>query len=133
MERGPGIWKFNNSLLEDPNYVFLVSNQLGNDLNLVNVGNAGVAWDFIKYKIRRFSMNYSKSKAKERRFREEQLLHTISYLEQKFFVDPSPELSARLKEAQNELLHYYDFKLQGTIIRSRARWVEDGEKTPSIF
>ena len=31
------------------------------------------------------------------------------------------------------LHHYFHYKAKGAIIRSRARWVEDGEKNTSYF
>lgn len=38
-----------------------------------------------------------------------------------------------MKTVQNDLLVYYNFKLQDTIVRSRARWVEEGEKSTKYF
>lgn len=39
----------------------------------------------------------------------------------------------QIKEAQNELLLHYNYNLQGTVIRSHARWVEEGEKNTKYF
>ena len=66
--KGPGFWKFNNSLLEDCEYV----NKLREDISLFknkysNVQNASIKWDLIKMEIRGFTIKFSKIKAKRRR------------------------------------------------------------------
>ncbi|KAJ8034410.1 hypothetical protein HOLleu_21234 [Holothuria leucospilota] len=133
MARGPGIWKFNDSLLDDTIYVSNMNNCIIDALKEVGPHNPAVSWDFVKYKIRKFSMAYSKEKAKLRRRREYELLKIILSLEQQLFFNPSASVSSQLKNANFELLDYYDFKLRGTIIRSKARWVEDGEKNSKYF
>ncbi|KAJ8035081.1 hypothetical protein HOLleu_22179 [Holothuria leucospilota] len=125
MARGPGIWKFNNSLLDDSMYVSNMHDYLIELLDDVDPGNPGVSWDFVKYKVRNYSMAYAKEKARKRRLKENELLKIISTLEQQIYVNPSASVNSQLKEARLELLDYYDFKLRGTIISSRARWVED--------
>ena len=90
-------------------------------------------WDLLKYNIRKITVKYSKNKAREIRKREQELLHTITILEHNLYLYNSPDIRASLKKAQDDLMYYYNLKLQGTIIRSRARWVEEGEKSTKYF
>ena len=57
----------------------------------------------------------------------------ISSYEHLYSVNPSEDGKRLLLEARTKPESLYDFKLKGIMVRSRARWVEDGEKTQSIF
>ncbi|PIK36905.1 pol-like protein [Apostichopus japonicus] len=132
-KRGPGYWKFNNSLLDDVVFVELITKLISTELSSNNNTNSTIQWELLKFKIRSVSMKYSKDKAKERRLKETDLLSKISDLECQLFQNECPNIRAKLRNAQTELLTFYDYKLKGTIIRSRARWVEEGEKNTSFF
>ena len=56
-DKGPGFWKFNNSLLEDSRYV----NKLRENINeyrekYANVEDLGLKWDLIQMEIRGFTI-----------------------------------------------------------------------------
>ena len=59
--RGPGIWKFNNQLLNDPTFVSEVKEQLPAWINEVEKdlpGDSGNQWGFVKHKIVELSRYY---------------------------------------------------------------------------
>ena len=62
-----GFWKFNSCLIKDHMYVseikYLVSSFLSNISNM----NAQLKWKLLKYEIRKFTIDFTKCKAKERR------------------------------------------------------------------
>ena len=65
-DKGPGFWKFNNSLLEDSCYV----NKLRENIykyreKYTNVEDLGLKWDLIKMEIRGFTIKYCKIKMKK--------------------------------------------------------------------
>ena len=69
--KGPGFWKFNNSLLQDEKYI----NNLRNNLDRYkdkyrDVEDRGLQWDLLKMEIRGFTVMYSKSRAKARKNKE---------------------------------------------------------------
>ena len=71
INRRPGYWKFNKSLIEDASYVsrmkdFIVSRFSENNDPRIN-------WEFLKYKIKQFTQTYSKEKARERKAKQKQL------------------------------------------------------------
>ena len=64
--KGPGFWKFNNSLLKDEKYI----NNLRNNLDRYKDKYKDVEdrqWDLLKMEIRGFTVMYSKSKVKARK------------------------------------------------------------------
>ena len=67
---GPSYWKFNSSLLEDPEYINLIKDNVPSWLvEFSEVLDKGLLCDLIKYKIRQVTIKYSKTKARERRSR----------------------------------------------------------------
>ena len=66
--RGPSLWKFNSSLLQDDEYISLITENYSELLeDGKDIQDPRVLWDFIKYKIRYESITYSKQKARIRR------------------------------------------------------------------
>ena len=61
-----GFWKFNSSLLSDQNYVTKTKSLIQIFHSNQNFFlNAQLKWELLKYKIRKFIINYSKKFAKE--------------------------------------------------------------------
>ena len=62
-----GYWKFNNSLLSDLSYVMSMRNEIQNiqkDVIWVSEG-LRVRWDFLKCKIKQFTMNFSTEQSRQ--------------------------------------------------------------------
>ena len=65
---GPSHWKFNNSLVLDKDVVNALKNKIPELYQeSEKLGDDVVRWEFLKYKMRQFSMAYSKEKAFERK------------------------------------------------------------------
>ena len=65
--KGKGLWKFNNSLISNEDYVEKMKNQISDILNFLNNENIKddqVIWEYLKYEIRKFTIQYSKRLAK---------------------------------------------------------------------
>ena len=64
--RGPGTWKFNNQLLEDENYVQLITESLPRILaKYQEVDSHQLIWELIKMEFRSETITYSKAKRQE--------------------------------------------------------------------
>ena len=69
--RGPGTWKFNNSLLEDEKYVILINYIYPQILEKYKeVEDKQLLWKLIKMEIRCRTITYSKNKRRELKKRE---------------------------------------------------------------
>ena len=68
-KHGPSYWKFNNSLFSDTEYVEAMSSELLTILNEQHdeESDPRKLWKFIKYNVRKFSIQYSRAKAKRER------------------------------------------------------------------
>ena len=64
IERGPGYWKFNNSLLKDSIFVNQMNTVIGNHTaSLDSKSDNQLEWELLKVKIKDFTRNYSKQKS----------------------------------------------------------------------
>ena len=92
-----------------------------------------VAWDWIKYNILLFSINYSKEQAKIKREKEERLHRKFQNAQTQFQKNPSEEMEKILDDCKQQLETLYDDKAKGLIVRSRSRWHKYGEKSTKYF
>ena len=127
---GPGFWKFNASLLEDKEYVEKMCVNIPALIEKYkDVTDLGLKWYVIKMEIRGFTVQYSKRRARSEKDQEKQLLKKVNDLQEKLCSsrnDPNVlneyySLKAKLEKLSNR-------KIKGTILRSKARWYEHGEK-----
>ena len=133
-ERGPSFWKFNSSLVNDNNYRDLLDINIKSWLEeFKDVVDKRVLWDLLKYKIRQFTINYSKTKARDRRAKVNELEEKLQNCTEKCDKDPSIQNVKDLECLQAEYDQLYDYITQGAIVRSRATWYEKGEKNNKYF
>ena len=131
---GPSFWKFNASLLEDETYVSLIKDKYNSWIEEgKDFEDPRVLWDFIKYKIRQETITYSKIKARKRREKLLNLEKNMKDCQSACDLDPSLKNLNDLETLQTEYDQHYEFIAQGQIIRSRANWYEQGEKSNKYF
>ena len=92
-----------------------------------------VNWQFLKYKIFRFSKRYANEKAEKRKwvFLENKVLD----LEKQMVNSPSisDALVADYEGAKTALENLYNYIADGATLRSKGRWYEEGEKCSNYF
>ena len=131
---GPSFWKFNASLLDDKNYVTLINSRYEVWIEeFKDIDDPRLFWDLIKYKIRQDTISYSKRKARERKAKMADLETKLKNFQIQCDQDPSLENVNKLEILKTEYDLQYEYIAQGAIIRSRARWYEQGEKSNKYF
>ena len=127
---GPSFWKFNSSLAEDKEYVDLINNSYSIWLKeFTDIQDPRLFWDLIKYKIRQVTISYSKGKARERRVKLSEMEETLKHHQIMCDQNPSTDNINRLEILKTEYDLRYEYITKGAIIRLRARWYEEGEKS----
>ncbi|KAJ8023150.1 hypothetical protein HOLleu_38251 [Holothuria leucospilota] len=131
--RGRGYWKFNNSLLYDEDYIRLIENVITSFSSdpAYEDNDFSLNWEKLKFHIRRNTIKYSKQKAHNLQVFERNLIAKIATLESDLLKDPN--VIEGLNSARNDLHMLYRHKLQGIMIRSKARWTEEGEQNSKYF
>ena len=66
-DRGRALWKYNNSLIENEEYVLQMKKNILDTLNELfneNILDDQVKWEYLKHNIRKYTINFSKELAK---------------------------------------------------------------------
>ena len=127
---GPGLWKFNKSLLYDATYVQEIKKIFTEE---VEIDHKGLKWEFIKMKIRTFSIRFAKEKAKRLRDEIKEINDEIQLCNNIFEQDPSEHNHDKLLMAKQKLESMNKVKTEGVLLRSKAKWVEHGERNTKYF
>ena len=133
ISRGRGLWKFNNSLISNTNFVDEMKTLIQkvifgfeNDTYLTDQ----VKWELLKYEIRKFAINLSKKLTQNSRKLQRDLETKIKKLEQNIINE---DKFNEYKTAKDELENFYDNIATGVKIRSKCNWYQYGEKSTKYF
>ena len=132
IERGRGYWKLNNSHLEDETFVNEIR-EIFKDTMAEAFDSYQGLWDVIKFKIKSHAIRHGKRTKKKINTEKETLQAEISRIQKipKFMEDQ--KLYNILIESESKLNTIIDREVQGVITRSRANWVEKGERSTRYF
>ena len=147
-KKGKLLWKHNNSLLQDMEYLNII-NEKNNDIkiqysvpvyqteNIKNIPNNEIQFtindqlflETLLMEIRGKSISYSCFKKKENEKAEKQLIENIENLENNLSQNNIEELDT-LRES---LKHIRKIKMQGILIRTHGQIIEEDEKPSQYF
>lgn len=86
---GPTYWKFNASLLDDSDFVRLITESVPVwREEFIEVNDKRLLWDLIKYRIRQLTIKYSKEKANARRQKSKIIEDSLKQCEDDCSRDP---------------------------------------------
>ena len=132
LPRGRSLWKFNNSLLQNDEYLQKMKAAIvetEQQLDSEQIKDDQVRWEYLKFKMRvrtiAFSKVLSANKRKEIFSLERKLLSLENKLE---FQESETYINTK-----NEFDNIYDLKAEGIRIRSRCKWYEASEKSTIFF
>ena len=148
--RGKGLWKFNNSLLKDKEYLTLVNKIIEEEVikyaipvynnkfvaNYCNYGNITLTidWDtfleLLIMHIRGETIKFSSRLKQKTNLKEEELIQDIEHLERTSSLDTHLDL---LEDKKVELEQIRKSRLKGELVRSRIQWLSEGEKPSKYF
>lgn len=131
--RGRGFWKFNTSLLHDPDYVDLINNCIHDTKQNETQMNPSMLWEFMKCQIRSITIQYSSKLSKQRKKQEKEITNNLANFEQKYADNPSDSIMVQINECKSKLDSLYSYRTKGCMIRSRAKEIEFGEKNSRYF
>ena len=131
--RGKGYWKMNNSVINEENYREGISKLF--DETLEEYGEhvpKSVLWEYLKIKIKEFTISYciARSHCNKQLIKDlEDKIDAIDQCNENFDCQKSLER----KQLKQKLDNLYESRTKGYHVRSRAKWVESGEKSTGYF
>jgi exonuclease III len=131
--RGPGMWKFNCSLLHDPDYVLNVKQAIQETLIIEEGVNAGLLWEAIKLRIRTDTISYSALKKRSKNNTLLALNRRMTRLEKQFQQNPSDDIEENIKLIKQDIDDILQEQINGIVMRSKCDWQEYGEKSSKFF
>ena len=151
-KKGRGFWRFNNNLLKDLTYAnkvkdcilqtkeeYVPSPVLRNMINNIPNENLQLNIDddlfleMLLMKIRGITISYSSWKNKERCKLKLQIETEIKSLQDAYDKTHDIITCEKLTELNTCLEDIRNYELEGLITRSRAQWIEQGEKPTKYF
>ena len=136
--RGRGLWKFNNTLLDDDQYLANIRETYVSACGMHSaVKDKRLFWEMLKMEFRSTTISYSKNKSKLTHVREEEVKSRLEELDRIICNNFNfPGIDPVLNEYDNlkaELQSIYEKKGRSAIFRSKCRWVEGGERPTKYF
>lgn len=130
--RGPGFWRFQNSLLADTDFTEQLTDHI-NEVAQEDIDDPSVLWDWIKYKIRAFCIQYTIKKNRDTRRLVTQLEDRLKFLAEEYDLVGSEDVIAEVNSIKRELSEIAKQKATASMFRSKARWAMLGEKPTAYF
>ena len=132
--KGNGFWKFNSSLINDTDYVGQLNELLQEWITEYDgIEDKRLTWELLKYEIRKFTCRYCADKKKAERLEEHLLQTRLDELEVDLGTVPGNEFSEEYYTCKAKILELEELKAKGAIIRSKVKWLEEGEKSTQYF
>jgi len=133
--RGPGYWRFNNSYLKDTAFV----SQMNNFLNTLLFDNdahtdATDKWEQCKIEIREFCIEFGRQRANVKRNDLLLIQLELKLIEKQLTLEPhNTDLQTKFVQLKTKLEIMHLDEAKGAQIRSRIKWIDDGEKNTKYF
>ena len=133
-KRGPGYYKFNNSLLNDSNFITEMNMLIRTFLH-ENVDNDPImTLELLKIKTRETAIQYSKRKATAKRNQLAKLYCDLNTLEVNLANTPNcQELKEKVARTKIQLEIIEQERLKSAQVRSKIKYIAEGDKSTKFF
>ena len=132
--RGPGRWKLNTSVLKDKTYCKGIKNLFKNLKQEYNSLSKQLIWELCKIKIKEYTISYCTYKQKIKKSLLGEIEVKINQKEQELEASHfNKKIQVERDIWVNEFHHIVREQSFGAQVRSRAKWVEEGERSTKYF
>ena len=140
--RGRGYFKLNSKILENEEYKEIIKQLISKYQKKLVIQNTDpiTLWDVFKADVRDFTVKICKQISHEKNYELNILEKTLQSLQleqdngkNKVTEENAKFLQDKINVIENELSKIYSDKAKGAQIRSRIKWVEEGEKNKKFF
>ena len=130
-EHGKGYWKLNNSILQEIDYQQFIKHEIKSTINQYSKDTTKQElFEFIKLRVKETSISYCICRNKCKKNKITYLEKCINDIDKNQDKNQCNDNRSNLKTELDELYNENSF---GIYIRSRAKWIEKGERSTSFF
>ena len=136
VKKGPGYWKINNSILKEQPFLDLINNTIDEFITDQRYSNldGDTKWELLKLRIREDTMNYSQFRAASKRNHRIGLQVELDKLDNLLALKPNDvNLLNRKIMIRTELEIAEMEKTKSAQIRSKLKWIDEGDKNTKFF
>lgn len=130
-KHGKGFWRLQTFLLERKDYCEEIDTGIQEAIQSALHLSPFLKWEFIKYKIRDISITFFSKLKEDSRRMEKDLAREMETLANLMETDPS--MGPRYHEVKRELFQVRLLCSREAMIKSRVRWVGEGERPTKYF
>ena len=133
-ERGPGTWKFNNTHLDNSDFVKIMQECIQQAQNDGSQLNPDEKWEFLKHQMIERCKKYAKAVARRKNETKENLIQTLQILHMDMVVDPNnDDILHAIQRIESDLDDIRQEKINSSIFRSKTNWELHGERPSKYF
>ena len=133
-QRGPGYWKLNSSLLNDADFKTEVNNLIDNHFEEYQDETPGIAWEMFKVYLKQLATTYAMKKASMIKQTQKSKQQQLAIAEERITKDPQDrEALQEIQKLRTDIELYEMSKARGAQIRSREKWIDEGEKNTKYY
>lgn len=133
-QRGPGYWKLNSSLLSDRDFKAEINWLIDTHFQEYQNENPVNAWEMFKVYVKQKAMQFSMKKASLSVQTQKKQQLQLENAEKRLATDPANKnILQEVLKLRTEREIYEMAQARGAQIRSRAHWIEQGEKNTKFF
>ncbi|KAK2816439.1 hypothetical protein Q7C36_022710 [Tachysurus vachellii] len=124
MQRGPGVWILNTQILKNEDYAAKVKEIIEKEKeNGMYEEDKRIWWENVKFLIKKFSIKYCSLTQKCKRYKEREMKASL----EKELNKENKDIQ-KIKEIEGKLKEMEEKEYEGARIRSKAKYVVEGEK-----
>lgn len=128
-KRGPGVWVLNTDILKDEHYVLTIKEMMEEEKeNGMYVEDKRIWWENVKFLVKKITIKYCMLKQKCKKNKEKKIRERLEKQ-----IDNEVQDVQKIKEIQEELKEIEENKYKGAMLRSKAKYLVDGEKCTKFF
>jgi hypothetical protein len=133
-KRGKGLWKFNNSLFADNEYVTKAKNKIEEcKARYLNATDHCLTWDTIKAELRGVTISHSTYRSKQRKQQLSELTTEMTDCEKTLAKNSDTNTFERYNTIKKEIEQINNHITKGIMIRAQAKYIEQNEASTKLF
>lgn len=132
MVKGPGHWRFDNTLLADQVFVAEMRTHIRDALE-EDFPNPNLKWEWTKFKIRENCIAYTINKNREKKALAASMEKRLIFLAEQHDLTDSPDVVHEVQSITRELAEIKQNKANRAIFKAKAKWTQLGERPSSYF